>query len=293
MAIPKLPKDAKRLALDHRELLNNLKALTPMAQTFRAAVQSGTEAVIDWEVQRILGEIPVEELNRNKRGIRVKTLRDAGYETVADLTKADVRRLTALNGISPEGAAEIHGIVGELAAQARQGIRIRITADRKTPEASALLLALLQVQGADPLAQTAIRLLNGEGRRIQGAIAALEPAKSGLSWLFASGEKKHRAHEGYRILCEPQFKPSIENQAISRAYRMGQTRNVLVYRLLCEDTVDERILEILAAKQQAFDAFADDSAVARESLELDQKGFGAIMEAEKQRIEAPYALAVR
>lgn len=42
------------------------------------------------------------------------------------------------------------------------------------------------------------------------------------------------------VLCEPQFKPSIENQAISRAYRMGQTRNVLVYRLLCEDTVDEK-----------------------------------------------------
>jgi SNF2 family DNA or RNA helicase len=42
------------------------------------------------------------------------------------------------------------------------------------------------------------------------------------------------------VFCEPQFKPSIENQAISRSYRMGQTRNVLVYRLLCEDTVDEK-----------------------------------------------------
>ncbi|MCI6716085.1 MAG: SWF/SNF helicase family protein [Mollicutes bacterium] len=34
------------------------------------------------------------------------------------------------------------------------------------------------------------------------------------------------------VMCEPQYKPSIENQAISRAYRMGQSRNVLVYRLL-------------------------------------------------------------
>lgn len=33
------------------------------------------------------------------------------------------------------------------------------------------------------------------------------------------------------VLCEPQFKPSIENQAISRAYRIGQIRNVLVHRL--------------------------------------------------------------
>ncbi len=34
------------------------------------------------------------------------------------------------------------------------------------------------------------------------------------------------------ILCEPQYKPSTENQAIGRAHRMGQTRDVLVYRLL-------------------------------------------------------------
>lgn len=30
------------------------------------------------------------------------------------------------------------------------------------------------------------------------------------------------------IICEPQLKPSIENQAISRAYRMGQSRDVFV-----------------------------------------------------------------
>jgi len=87
------------------------------------------------------------------------------------------------------------------------------------------------------------------------------------------------------ILCEPQFKPSIENQAISRAYRMGQARNVLVYRLLCEDTVDEKIMEMLAEKQAVFDAFADKSTVAEETLELDEKSFSDIMESEIKRIQ--------
>ncbi|MBQ8538166.1 MAG: DEAD/DEAH box helicase, partial [Ruminococcus sp.] len=88
------------------------------------------------------------------------------------------------------------------------------------------------------------------------------------------------------ILCEPQFKPSIENQAISRAYRMGQTRNVLVYRLLCDDTVDEKITELLESKQAIFDAFADESAVADESFELDEKTFGNIISEEAQRINS-------
>ena len=88
------------------------------------------------------------------------------------------------------------------------------------------------------------------------------------------------------ILCEPQFKPSIENQAISRAYRMGQTRNVLVYRLLCEDTVDEKIMSTLESKQAIFDAFADKSMAAMASCDLDERTFGNIIEEEIDRINA-------
>lgn len=90
------------------------------------------------------------------------------------------------------------------------------------------------------------------------------------------------------IICEPQFKPSIENQAISRAYRMGQTRNVLVFRLLCEDSVDERITAILEEKQAIFDAFADESVAATKSMELDDKTFGNIIEEEIDRINAKH-----
>lgn len=88
------------------------------------------------------------------------------------------------------------------------------------------------------------------------------------------------------MLCEPQFKPSIENQAISRAYRMGQSRNVLVYRLLCEDTVDEKIMDMLKEKQAVFDAFADKSTIAEETMELDETSFGEIMREEAARIAA-------
>lgn len=64
------------------------------------------------------------------------------------------------------------------------------------------------------------------------------------------------------IFCEPQIKPSLTNQAISRVYRMGQVRNVLVYHLLCENTVDESMVMMLERKQQEFDVFADESALA-------------------------------
>ncbi len=63
------------------------------------------------------------------------------------------------------------------------------------------------------------------------------------------------------ILCEPQWKPSIEDQAISRCYRMGQSQSVMVHRLLAENTVDERIVEILKDKSEIFEGFAFESEI--------------------------------
>ena len=87
------------------------------------------------------------------------------------------------------------------------------------------------------------------------------------------------------VICEPQFKPSIENQAISRAYRMGQTRNVLVFRLLAANSIDEKLLNILKEKQEIFNAFADKSVAAEKQAEIDKETFGKIIEEEIDRIK--------
>jgi SNF2 family DNA or RNA helicase len=57
------------------------------------------------------------------------------------------------------------------------------------------------------------------------------------------------------ILTEPQWKPTIEAQAIARCHRLGQVRPVDVYRLLAKDSVDERMLEVLAKKASLFDEY--------------------------------------
>ncbi len=86
------------------------------------------------------------------------------------------------------------------------------------------------------------------------------------------------------IFCEPQIKPSIENQAVSRAYRMGQMRSVMVHRLLCDNTVDERILELLREKQDVFDSFAEESATGSEYIKTEKSVAAAIIEMEKERL---------
>lgn len=43
------------------------------------------------------------------------------------------------------------------------------------------------------------------------------------------------------LLIDPSWNPSDDNQAVGRAYRLGQSKNVLVYRLITASTIEEKI----------------------------------------------------
>lgn len=83
------------------------------------------------------------------------------------------------------------------------------------------------------------------------------------------------------IFCEPQIKPSLENQALSRVYRMGQLNHVFCYRLLSAGSIDERIIEILEEKQNAFDFYADESSVGES--EMSAFHTGKLIEEERKK----------
>ena len=59
----------------------------------------------------------------------------------------------------------------------------------------------------------------------------------------------------YVLLLDDWWNPAVEAQAFSRAHRIGQKRNVEVVRLVCKDTVEEKILALLQQKQQTADVF--------------------------------------
>lgn len=58
----------------------------------------------------------------------------------------------------------------------------------------------------------------------------------------------------YIFHIEPWWNPASENQATDRAHRMGQTKNVQVYRFIMKDSVEEKIQELKSIKGKAFDA---------------------------------------
>lgn len=122
----------------------------------------------------------------------------------------------------------------------------------------------------------------------QKLIDAFDAAPSGkvlLCQITSGGVGLNIQAASVVVICEPQFKPSTEDQAISRAYRMGQARKVLVYRLLCQDTLDEKFVERLKEKRKIFGEYADKSSAGQLSLlDIKSEDMNKINQEEYERI---------
>ncbi|MCT6779145.1 DEAD/DEAH box helicase [Streptomyces sp. CS7] len=120
------------------------------------------------------------------------------------------------------------------------------------------------------------------------AFSAVEGHAVLLSQIQAGGTGLNMQAASVVILCEPQIKPTLEHQAVARAHRMGQVRTVQVHRLLATDSVDQRLVELLARKDRLFDAYARRSDLAETTPDAvdvsDAELARRIVEEEQQRL---------
>ena len=88
--------------------------------------------------------------------------------------------------------------------------------------------------------------------------------------LKAGGTGLNLTAADHVFLLDPWWNPAVEDQAADRAHRIGQTRPVLVHRLVAKDTVEERILQLQEKKRALADAALGEgnvgAAITREEL---------------------------
>lgn len=81
--------------------------------------------------------------------------------------------------------------------------------------------------------------------------------------LKAGGLGLNLTSANYVLHLDPWWNPAIEQQATDRAYRIGQNKNVTVYHLIAENTIEEKILRLHKTKRDLADSLLSDSNVSR------------------------------
>jgi superfamily II DNA or RNA helicase len=77
--------------------------------------------------------------------------------------------------------------------------------------------------------------------------------------LKAGGVGLNLTAADYVYIVDPWWNPAVEQQAIDRTHRIGQTKNIFAYRMICKDTIEDKILQLQEKKRVlARDLIADD-----------------------------------
>ena len=93
----------------------------------------------------------------------------------------------------------------------------------------------------------------------------IDEFKNGTNSVFlislkAGGFGLNLTEADYVILLDPWWNPATEAQAVDRVHRIGQTKNVMVYRLVAKDTIEEKVMALKATKARLFESVMTDAA---------------------------------
>jgi len=217
------------------------------------------------------------------------------YESLRLAQHKRVREVVAKRGLAQSGIIVLDALL-KLRQACCDPRLLKLPAARKVTE-SAKLDALMEL----------LATLLDEGRRVllfsqfTGMLDLIEPALDGLAirYLRLDGDTPGRARAGLVkrfqdgevplflislkaggvglnltaadtvIHYDPWWNPAVETQATDRAHRIGQTKPVFVYKLICAGTVEEKILALQARKADLAQAVLEGGRSTR--LRFDEK----------------------
>src|SRR5699024_10132073 len=73
----------------------------------------------------------------------------------------------------------------------------------------------------------------------------------------------------YVFLLDPWWNPAVEAQAVDRAHRIGQDKNVMVYRMVSKGSIEEKVLDLQQQKVEMFAALTEDDTAFSSSITAD------------------------
>jgi SNF2 family DNA or RNA helicase len=101
-----------------------------------------------------------------------------------------------------------------------------------------------------------------EGNTTNVFLISLKAGNAGLNLTAA----------GYVFLFDPWWNTAVQQQAIDRTHRIGQTKNVFAYKMICKDTIEEKIIQLQQRKKQlAEELIAEDEGFVKSLTEDDIK----------------------
>lgn len=222
--------------------------------------------------------LPVELAPAHQR-LYQRVLQRERQKILQLLGDVEANRISILASITKLRRLALHpALVGEDASGGSAKIDLLVDQIRDVAGAGHRALVFSQFTGflahvrdALDAAGVAYAYLDGTTR---DRAAAIDGFKDGDAPVFlislkAGGFGLNLTEADYCFLLDPWWNPAAETQAIDRTHRIGQERTVLVYRLISQDTIEEKVRALAQRKAALTADVMDDGAAFAGALDAD------------------------
>lgn len=190
----KVGASAKAMFENVRAFATRAACLLAAADALRQSVQHQVAVLTDQQAWNTLCTRPVSDLRPLVgKGARLGALEDAGYRTVAELTRAHPQRLRAVAGIGSQTAHQVGNAAHHLAQEIRRETRVRLDPDRRDPGQTQLLATLAAIRHADSARASLQPVLTWFTGHTAELVRQAEPATSRAAMFFRGRAKKQAA----------------------------------------------------------------------------------------------------
>lgn len=208
------------------------------------------------------------------RSAGVDELRGKGRDVTLTDVLALITHLKQICNFSTVGArsSKLDDLARRLGALREEGHKALVFS-QFTSEAHGVRRIARALSAFDPVIYTGDMSADSRLRAIE--VFQQDPRAGALILsLKAGGVGLNLQQASYVFHFDRWWNPASEAQAEGRAHRFGQTRGVNVFRYICEDTIEERIHEILQRKLALFAEYVDDVCLDLGKLLTEDEIFG-------------------
>jgi len=191
--------DILTLIIQFDEEIAEIAAQTQIQQ--ECAAQAITQ-LTESQLSGLLRGMDVENVNRDKLGIRVASLRAAGIDNMEKLCALSMDQINAVKGIGDDAALLIYTIAGRIRRETATNLKVRVDPEDKNAASTNLLIAAKASMETASASRKARELYDEYHNAIEAACFAAKPAAGTLRWLISPAEKKQEALNAAQYLYE-------------------------------------------------------------------------------------------
>lgn len=263
--LPKLAVFSRRFAAE--TLSDRSEALAELSDRVAPFLLRRTKDSVAKELPEKIEQIVSLDLEPVQRGLYAKYLVAARAE-VADSQASQLNILTALTRLRQlalsarllDHNAREDGAKASYLLQSLESLREDRAANQRNPHKILVFSQFVSFLGVLreklDLAGIDYAYLDGTSRDRDRQVARFQGGEVDvfLISLKAGGFGLNLTEADYVFLADPWWNPAVEAQAVDRAHRLGQQRSVNVYRLVANDTIEQRVLELQEKKRDLIGA---------------------------------------